>query len=648
MTSNFRDLPYSRARTVVEAWAHRTRELSEIDGVRLVFPFENRGKEIGVTLQHPHGQIYSYPYLPSRAASIVAASKAHEAETRRSLFDDVLSAEKRSGRRIIAEGEHFTAFVPAAAKWPVEVMLMANRAVPDFAALTDDEKDELTRMYLDLLGRMDRFFEGVERTPYIAAWNQAPVGEDRVHGRLHLQLYSMMRSPGRMKFLAGSESGQGAWISDTTPERIADRFREIGGAKWSPTRDDATGAADATALFKTAFDAAPAGVWAAPGRVNLIGEHVDYAGGICLPFALSQRTWVAVSPREDGLYRLVSDMGGGEPQVVEIGVDEVGPGSPSDWTGYVVGAIWAQQEAGLLPEQLGGFDIAVTSDVPIGGGLSSSAALECSAALAAYELTVGPIGGPADDAGSDVRAGLVAACIRAENEVVGASTGGLDQRISLFGQAGNALAIDYADDSAVQVPCDLPSHDLAILVIDTKAPHFLADGQYASRRGVIDAVTEGLGVGSLRECDDALGAAAEWAAANVPDGTDAGEWERTVVKRVRHVVSEIERTAKAIGQLKAGDMAGFGESMCASHASLRDDYEVTCLELDLAVDTAMAHGAVGARMTGGGFGGSAIALVDAAQVEPIADAIAEAYAEAGFRPPEFLAAVPSDGAEKIG
>ncbi|WP_414437138.1 galactokinase [Corynebacterium xerosis] len=648
VTSNFRDLPYRRARTVVEAWAHRTRELSEIDGVRLVFPFENRGKEIGVTLQHPHGQIYSYPYLPARASAIAEQSRRHRAETGRSLFDDLLAAEKRSGRRIVAEGEHFTAFVPAAAKWPVEVMLMANRDVPDFAALTDDEKDELTRMYLDLLGRMDRFFEGVERTPYIASWNQAPVGDDRVHGRLHLQLYSMMRSPGRMKFLAGSESGQGAWISDTTPERIADRFREIGGAKWSPTRDDATGAADATALFKTAFDASPAGVWAAPGRVNLIGEHVDYAGGICLPFALSQRTWVAVSPREDGLYRLVSDMGGGQPQVVEIGVDEVGPGSPSDWTGYVVGAIWAQQEAGLLPKQLGGFDIAVTSDVPIGGGLSSSAALECSAALAAHELTVGPIGGPADEAGSDVRSGLVAACIRAENEVVGASTGGLDQRISLFGQSGNALAIDYADDSAVQVPCDLPSHGLAILVIDTKAPHFLADGQYASRRGVIDAVTGGLGVGSLRECDDALGAAAEWAAANVPDGTDAGEWERTVVKRVRHVVSEIERTAKAIGQLKAGDMAGFAESMCASHASLRDDYEVTCPELDLAVDTARSHGAVGARMTGGGFGGSAIALVDAAHVQPIADAIAGAYAVAGFRPPEFLAAVPSAGAEKVG
>ena len=645
--SSFRDLPYHRARTVVEAWAHRTRELSEIDGVRLVFPFENRGKEIGVTLQHPHGQIYSYPYLPARAAAIAEQSKRHREQTGRSLFDDVLAAEKRSGRRIVAEGEHFTAFVPAAAKWPVEVMLMANRDVPDFAALTDAEKDELTRMYLDLLGRMDRFFEGVERTPYIASWNQAPLGEGREHGRLHLQLYSMMRSPGRMKFLAGSESGQGAWISDTTPERIADRFREIGGARWSPTRDDATGAADATALFTRAFGTAPAGVWAAPGRVNLIGEHVDYAGGICLPFALSQRTWVAVAPREDGRYRLVSSMGGDDPQIVEVGVDEVGPGKPKNWTGYVVGAIWAQQQAGLLPKDLGGFDIAVTSDVPIGGGLSSSAALECSAALAAYELTVGPIGAPGEEKGSEVRAALVAACISAENDVVGASTGGLDQRISLFGQAGNALAIDFADDSAVQVPCDLPAHDLAILVIDTKAPHFLADGQYASRRGVIDAVTDGLGVASLRDVDDAETAAAEWARKNVPNGADAQEWERVVVKRVRHVVSEIERTATAIEQLKAGDMAAFGESMCASHASLRDDYEVTCPELDLAVDTAMEHGAVGARMTGGGFGGSAIALVDAAQVRPVADAIAGAFADAGFRPPEFLVAVPSDGAEKI-
>lgn len=225
---SFRDLPFRRARTVVEAWAHRTRELSQLPGVRYVYPFENRGAEIGVTLQHPHGQIYAYPYLPPRAKEIAAQAAAHRQETGEDLFDSILKAEKASGRRIISTGEHFTAFVPAAAKWPVEAMLFPHRAVADFAELTGEEKDELTRMYLDLLQRFDRFFEGVEKTPYIASWNQAPIGPERTNGRLHLQLFSMMRSPDKMKFLAGSESGQGAWISDTTPEKIAERLVEIG------------------------------------------------------------------------------------------------------------------------------------------------------------------------------------------------------------------------------------------------------------------------------------------------------------------------------------------------------------------------------------------------------------------------------------
>lgn len=235
---SFRDLPYTRARTIVEAWAHRTKELSALPGIEYVYPFENRGEEIGVTLQHPHGQIYAYPFVPERAAQI--AARAHEfrkaqgdtgtgatgADTGPDLFDHILESEHADGQRVVVQGEYFTAFVPAAAKWPVEIMLVPHRAVPNFAELHDAEKDELTRLYLDILGRMDRFFEGVERTPYIASWNQAPVNAPQ-DGRLHLQLFSLMRSPGRMKFLAGSESGQGAWISDTTPERIAARFREV-------------------------------------------------------------------------------------------------------------------------------------------------------------------------------------------------------------------------------------------------------------------------------------------------------------------------------------------------------------------------------------------------------------------------------------
>lgn len=227
-TKSFRDLPFYRARTVVEAWAHRTKELSELDGVKLVFPFENRGKEIGVTLQHPHGQIYSYPFLPRRAAAVVRQARDYEANHGGNLFDAIIDAESSSGRRVLIDDPHFLVFVPAAAEWPVEVQVMAKRAEAyDFACLTDEEKDALTRIYLTLLGALDRFFEGVDKTPYIAAWNQAPVGEERQWGRFYLQLFSMMRSPGRMKFLAGSESGMGAWISDTTPERIADRFREV-------------------------------------------------------------------------------------------------------------------------------------------------------------------------------------------------------------------------------------------------------------------------------------------------------------------------------------------------------------------------------------------------------------------------------------
>ncbi|MBV7295260.1 galactokinase [Corynebacterium sp. TAE3-ERU12] len=408
-----------------------------------------------------------------------------------------------------------------------------------------------------------------------------------------------------------------------------------------PARDDATGAADATALFRRVFDAEPAGVWSAPGRVNLIGEHVDYAGGICLPFALAQRTFAAVAPREDGMLRLVSDFGGADAEPVQIALSDVGPGSPEGWSGYAAGAIWAQQEAGDLPSDLGGFDIAITSDVPVGGGLSSSAALECSVALAARELA------STEEVDEDARRRLVSACMRAENEVVGAATGGLDQRIALLGQPGYALAIDFGEDTDEQVACDLGAAGLELLVIDTRAAHSLADGQYASRRGVIDGVAAAAGANVLREVADPLQHAEKWAAESTPDGVDQATWADTVRRRVGHVLSENERTTAAIAQLRAGDFEAFGRSMCASHASLRDDYEVSCAELDLAVDTAMEHGAIGARMTGGGFGGSAIALVRSEDEAKVARAIADAFAKAGFTAPAFLAATPSAGARRV-
>jgi UDPglucose--hexose-1-phosphate uridylyltransferase len=231
--SSFAELTPARVRTIIEAWADRTTALSALPGVEQVFCFENRGKEIGVTLPHPHGQIYAFPYRTPRTQAMLREATTYRDRTGRHLLSDVVSAERRAGTRVILESEHWTAYVPAAARWPVEVHLAPHRDVPDLPALTDAERDDLAVTYLELLRRLDRFFVEADGTaiplPYIAGWHQAVVGEGRELGRLHLQVFSVLRAAGKLKYLAGVESGMSAWISDTTPERIATRLQELAG-----------------------------------------------------------------------------------------------------------------------------------------------------------------------------------------------------------------------------------------------------------------------------------------------------------------------------------------------------------------------------------------------------------------------------------
>lgn len=227
---SFGSLTPARARTVVDAWAHRTEALSALDGIRQVFCFENRGEDIGVTLLHPHGQIYAYPFIPPRSAVMARAARAHydAVDGRETLLAGMLSAERESGERMILEGKHFSAYVPFAARWPLEVHLVPHRQVADLAALADDERDELTTIYLDLLGRVDRLYS--TPTPYIAAWHQAPLDPVlRPASRLHLQLTSPRRAEDKLKFLAGSEAAMGAFINDTTPEQVAASLRKAVG-----------------------------------------------------------------------------------------------------------------------------------------------------------------------------------------------------------------------------------------------------------------------------------------------------------------------------------------------------------------------------------------------------------------------------------
>ncbi len=399
---------------------------------------------------------------------------------------------------------------------------------------------------------------------------------------------------------------------------------------------DATGARRVRDAFADRFGAPARGVWAAPGRVNLIGEHTDYNNGLCLPIALPHRTFIALRPRSDGEIRLISAQ---EPGGWSGRLDDIAPGAVQGWAAYAVGVAWALRQAG---HDVPGFDAAVDSCVPYGAGLSSSAALESAFAVALDD--VAGLGLGADDAG---RAHLAAACIRAENEVAGAPTGGMDQAASLRAAAGHALLLDCRAglnprDAVEHVPLDLAAGGLALLVIDTRAEHRLVDGQYAARRATCEQAARELSIASLRQlADDPSVEAGTLATAltRLPDDV--------MRRRVRHVVTEIGRVRVFVARLRAGRPADVGPLMAASHASLRDDYEVSCPELDLAVDAARAAGALGARMTGGGFGGSAIALIRADDAAPVARTVQRAFADAGFAPPAFLLADPAAPAGRI-
>jgi len=222
----FATLKPEHARLVVDTWADRTTHLSALPGVAQVFPFENRGEAIGVTLGHPHGQIYAYPFVTPRTRQMLTSAAAYAERTDRNLFADVLAGERDSGDRIVATSAHWTAFVPAASRWPVEVHVYPHRRVPDIPSLTDAERDDFAVLYLDVLGRMDALYH--QPLPYVAGWHQAPVADGREHAYLHLQLSSIQRSADKLKYLAGSETGMGAFITDVLPEDVAARLRSAG------------------------------------------------------------------------------------------------------------------------------------------------------------------------------------------------------------------------------------------------------------------------------------------------------------------------------------------------------------------------------------------------------------------------------------
>jgi galactokinase len=371
--------------------------------------------------------------------------------------------------------------------------------------------------------------------------------------------------------------------------------------------------------FRERTGRAPDGVWAAPGRVNLIGEHTDYNDGFVLPAAIDRQV-VAAAGRGEGRRLRVWSLQTGPPAELEL--DGIGPGRVDGWAAYPAGVAWALGQAGV---EVGGADLVVDGDVPAGAGLSSSAALECATATALADLF---------GAGLD-RVALAGVARRAENEVVGVPSGVMDQMVSMLGRAGHALFLDTRSLGTEQVPLPLEAAGLCLLVLDTRAGHRLVDGAYADRRAACEAAAATLGVAALRDATLEQVEAA------------AGELGEERFRRARHVVTENARVLEAVGLLRAGDLDRLGPLLAASHASLRDDYEVSSPELDTAVEAAVAAGAVGARMTGAGFGGSAIALAGTELAGRVGDRVRDAFAAAGFGPPAVEAVTASDGARRL-
>ena len=368
--------------------------------------------------------------------------------------------------------------------------------------------------------------------------------------------------------------------------------------------------------FLETFGEEPDLVAAAPGRVNLIGEHIDYSEGFVLPFAIKDRTLVAARKRDDSTVRVASAQR--RNKIVTVDIKDVKPGLKGEWERYALGVLWSM---GVKS----GVDLLIDGHVPLGAGLSSSAALECSVATAMNHLF---------DMGFNLEE-LARLTQKAENQYVGVPCGIMDQSVSLMATNGFALLLDCRDLSTRNIPFDVASHGLELLIIDTQAHHALTDGGYAERRASCESVASKLHVKSMRELT----------IAQLDSSRD--QLSETEYIRARHAITEMKRVLDCVEALSSGDFVNVGQLMNQSHLSLRDDYNVSCPELNTAVEASLAAGALGSRMVGGGFGGSAIALIQASKTSETISAVEKAFADRRFKAPRFFTSLPSQGAELL-
>ncbi|MCX7883138.1 MAG: galactokinase [Brevinematales bacterium] len=623
------ELSLEHIQKLVQLWKSRFLEIRKDPHVKYVFPFENKGEEVGATIAHPHGQIYGYPFIPLKLETEYHACQEHYQNAGECLLCRITQEEKNSRLRLIHENTSMVAYVPFFTDYPWGVFIVSKRHFSHIDHMTNDEEKDLAEMLKIVVGAFDFLFD--RPFPYMMVMHQGPVNHeleipshDFFHW--HIEFYPPLRARDRIKFYASSEMG--AWaaanvvaVEDSSQHLLESKIRFL--ATWEESR----ALHEVQRLFIDRYGPSPQDIsfYKSPGRINLIGEHIDYNGGKVLPAAINRFIYALVRPRKDNRLRLCSLQ---FPGVLDISLEEISPQKELSWTNYPLGVLSEWKKAGL--PILHGMDVLFLSTIPPGSGVSSSAAFEVVFATALNDLFGGNLSGKE----------IALLCQRAENQFVGVSCGIMDQFAVAMGTKNHALLLDCETLAYQPIPVSLGEY--VFILTNSNKKRELRESAYNTR---------------LEECREALSFLqqrfpiknlCELSEHELISSRDLFQGRETIFRRALHAITENQRTQEAAKRLSAGDIEGFGCLLNASHQSLKENYEVTGEHLDTLVSLAQeVEGCVGSRMTGAGFGGCTISLVKREAIDRFKTKVGSIYKEKCGITADFLVISLEDGAKKI-
>ena len=628
-TKTLHELPVPHIRKLVDLWAARCTELSKTPSNKYIMPFENKGEEIGVTMPHPHGQIYGYSWIPQKVQVELDNARAHHEAHGECIICRMNEEERRFKERIVFENASSYAYIPFFTDYPYGVFITAKNHRNYLADLDDAERTDLAEILKVVTGSFDKIFN--RPFPYMMVVHQNPVNspeydDAKAFYHLHIEFYTPLRGEKLIKYYASSESGAWAAANVAAVEKTA---AEVRLAKLAYLADALPELMKAELLkeFAACYGGSVEGVsvFASPARINIIGEHIDYNGGKVFPAAIDKYLYIMIRKRSD-MKIVYNDLRFPGEFTFDIR-DDFKYAKENDYTNYLNGILKIIKDRGCVFDA--GFEVLMFSTIPSGGGVSSSAALEVGFAYAISEIygfcldriTIAKMGQQSEHVFMNVQCGI------------------MDQFIIAVGKKDNAVVLDCDTLDYRYVPLELG--DYRIIVMNTNKKRQLADSKYNERRG---------------ECMKGLSVLQEHASINALCELNPAEFEKlapciadsVIRKRVRHCVYENERVKNAVVALEKGDLALLGKLLCESHVSLKDDYEVTGIELDtLAEESMRVEGCIGARMTGAGFGGCAIAIVHKDSVKTFIQRVKMAYAARTGGAASFFACKSGDGVFRL-